>query len=388
MIFHSPYQNIEIYKYLILKMDGIPIKRTDHFNLLGLTLNETVSWVNHTNKIAGKVGSAIGVIYRLRHTLPKRALMTIYNSLILSHLHYCNILWGHTPGKLFLLQQKALRAVTFSDIATHCNQICKKISTLLLMDIHKQKMLNVYKLLNSNLIPVRIKSILSNISNGRYSNINTDDFTEHQMKNFKFELPYSLNRDYYPEALAYIDGPETRNINYNTTKQKIKDIIIDSYPARCPLLECATCKIIMEDISLPTKASKANRRRKNKKKKKTCPATCRCIDCQALRIKTQMTVFTEPITLLIPPREYEQSCPLECYCPLCADRTIARLAYERRIVPTPSTRVLIPRPYERPCPTECYCENCADTTYSRLTRQRQLHARREELTARNIWLYS
>jgi hypothetical protein len=101
-----------------------------------------------------------------------------------------------------------------------------------------------------------------------------------------------------------------------------------------------------------------------------------------------MSRFTAPITLLIPPTETERACPLECYCPLCADRTDARLAHERHIVTTPSTRTLIPRYQDVPCPTECYCENCYDATTTRLIRQRVQQARRERNTARDRWLYS
>jgi hypothetical protein len=255
------------------------------------------------------------------------------------------------------------------------------------MDIHTQKIFNLYKLLNANLIPTRIREIFGNISNGRYRNIDTEDFTILQMKNIKFELPYTLNLNSYPEAMAYLEGQETKNVNYKTTKHKIKEIIIDTYPARCALLECPTCRINIEDLSLPRKRKRDHRTRK-KKTKKTCQTTCRCMDCQSKRIKTKMTIFTEPITLLVPPMETERSCPRECYCPLCNDRTTARLAHERHIVNTPSTRVLIPIPYYAPCPTECYCELCADNTNRRLTIQRQQHARRDQIAARNAWLYS
>jgi hypothetical protein len=388
MLFKTPYQDIEIYKHLTLKMDGIPIKRTKTFNMLGLTLNETISWNDHTDKIAKKVGAAIGVLYRLRHTLPKKALMTIYNSLILSHLHYCNILWGSTPGKLFLLQQKALRAVTFSDISTHCNQICKKISTLLLMDIHRQKIYNIYKLLNDGLLPPRIRTLLHSSAHGGYSNAESRNITPTQMKNIKFEIPYTLKVNANPEILAYLEGADTRNIKYTYTKKRIKEMMIDTYPARCSLLECRTCRIIIEDISLPTKASKdrRNNNRKNdkKKKKKTCRPNCNCIDCQAHRIKTKVGIFTTAQAILIPIRAHERHCPLECYCPLCADRTEARIAHETHVDTTPSTRTLIPRINEAPCPTECYCENCANTTVARLTRERQVAARR----IRNAWLYT
>jgi hypothetical protein len=388
MIFHTLYQDVSIYNDLVLKMDGIPIKRTKTFNLLGLTLNETVSWNDHTNKIASKVGAAIGVIYRLRQTLPKKALMTIYNALILSHLHYCNILWGNTPGKLLLLQQKALRAVSFSDISTHSNQICKKLGTLTIMDIHRQKIFNIYKLLNANLLPTRIKSLLNHLANRGYDNYSDTTYTSNQMKNIKHEIAHTLNQNPHPEIMTYLDQQDTINVRYATVKARVKEIMIESYPSNCCLLECQTCRIIIEDISMPTKSAKERRRdkRKNRKKneKKKCRPNCTCIECQALRIKNKIGVFTAPQTILIAPRPYERPCPRECYCPLCSDRTRATLAHERHVDLTPSTLALNPRPYDGPCPTECYCEICYNVTNTRLILQRQRAARR----TRNAWLYT
>ena len=49
----------------------------------------------------------------------------IYNSLILSRLHYGNILWGNNPGSLIRLNKRALRAIVNAGINTHTNPIEK-----------------------------------------------------------------------------------------------------------------------------------------------------------------------------------------------------------------------------------------------------------------------
>ena len=51
----------------------------------------------------------------------------IYNSLILSRLHYGNILWGGNPGSLIRLNKRALRAIVDAGSNTHTNPIEKKI---------------------------------------------------------------------------------------------------------------------------------------------------------------------------------------------------------------------------------------------------------------------
>ena len=50
----------------------------------------------------------IGVLTRLKNHIPLNILITLYNSLLLPHIKYSLIVWGHQPSKLTNLLKKCI----------------------------------------------------------------------------------------------------------------------------------------------------------------------------------------------------------------------------------------------------------------------------------------
>ena len=81
-----------------------------------------MTWNKHVNHISMKIARSIGILYRLRNIYPESVLLTIYNTLILPHFHYCLLLWRSVVKEnhsLHLLQKKALRIITNNDYLAH-----------------------------------------------------------------------------------------------------------------------------------------------------------------------------------------------------------------------------------------------------------------------------
>ena len=85
----------------ILSKNELPIKRVKSFNFLGIILNETLTWTDHIAHLSRKISPVISLLHRL-----KNSSLYVYSSLILSRLHYGNILWGRTPGHLIKTHKK------------------------------------------------------------------------------------------------------------------------------------------------------------------------------------------------------------------------------------------------------------------------------------------
>ena len=110
--------------YPDLQINGNTIERVTQFNVLGLTLHESLSWDKHINPISLNVSKAIGILYRLKSIYPHRVLLTIYNTLILPHFNYCILSYGSTlmeSHHLHLLQKKAVPIITNSNSALSKN---------------------------------------------------------------------------------------------------------------------------------------------------------------------------------------------------------------------------------------------------------------------------
>ena len=65
---------------------------------------------NHIQEVACKVSRNVGILRKLKFTLPQTCLQLLYNSLVLPYLHYCGIIWGcssHNKLKSLIVLQKS-----------------------------------------------------------------------------------------------------------------------------------------------------------------------------------------------------------------------------------------------------------------------------------------
>ena len=83
------------------------IERVQTFNLLGIMLNETLSWKSHIAMVSNKISKVIEILYIIRYVFPEYVSFTLFNSLIVSYINYGLLLWGVVDcHKLQSLQKK------------------------------------------------------------------------------------------------------------------------------------------------------------------------------------------------------------------------------------------------------------------------------------------
>ena len=65
----------------------------------------------------------MGILAKLRHSIPLRPLLNIYQALINPYLYYGICAWGSAPktylNKILLIQKRALRLIYFTDYKQH-----------------------------------------------------------------------------------------------------------------------------------------------------------------------------------------------------------------------------------------------------------------------------
>ena len=97
------------------KMGETPIERSSVARFLGVLIDDKLTWNQHIMAVRHKMSRYIGSIFRIKHMLPMRCRLLTYNSLVMSHLNYCSLVWGGTNKtkieKLFTVQKKAIRAI-------------------------------------------------------------------------------------------------------------------------------------------------------------------------------------------------------------------------------------------------------------------------------------
>ena len=82
------------------------IEKVEDFNFLGLTLDTHVNWKKHSEKVSNKCSRIIGILNRLKHTLPQRIKIMLYNALLLPHINYCLTTWGYQCHRLKKTSEK------------------------------------------------------------------------------------------------------------------------------------------------------------------------------------------------------------------------------------------------------------------------------------------
>lgn len=95
IILHPRRKQINLAELNIL-INYNPIVRVQEHKFLGIIIHENLSWKPHINSICDKVAKVIGIWSKSRRYLPSVTLKSLYNSLFLPYINYCNLIWAST----------------------------------------------------------------------------------------------------------------------------------------------------------------------------------------------------------------------------------------------------------------------------------------------------
>ena len=99
--------------------------------LLGVTIDNTLSWSQHICSMVSKISSRIGLMCRLRTYLPREGLIMYYNGYILPLFDYCCIIWGEASDsnidKIYKLQKRAARVILNAKYDVPSLELFKKL---------------------------------------------------------------------------------------------------------------------------------------------------------------------------------------------------------------------------------------------------------------------
>ena len=103
-------------------------------NFLGLTLNDSLTWKQHTDLLIKKMSSASYALRQVKYSLPIDTLKIIYYAHVHSIMSYGVIFWGSSPSakKVFKLQKKIIRIITNTRPRDSCKEIFKNMQIMTL----------------------------------------------------------------------------------------------------------------------------------------------------------------------------------------------------------------------------------------------------------------
>ena len=101
-----------------------------------MLLDENISWKYHIDEFSKKLARTIRIFYKIRHFVSFEILKLLYYSLFHSFLSYGIAVWGFTYKsyfhKLFVLQKKIIKVMTFYKQTAHSTPILANIQLLMI----------------------------------------------------------------------------------------------------------------------------------------------------------------------------------------------------------------------------------------------------------------
>ena len=94
-IFNRILIGIRGFSCSVLLINGAPVKQVESTKLLGLNIDEHLSWSVHVDAIPKKNASGLGALKRIWPFVSLSALHTIFYSLIQPDFDYCSVVWGN-----------------------------------------------------------------------------------------------------------------------------------------------------------------------------------------------------------------------------------------------------------------------------------------------------
>ena len=108
-IVFSHHQSYSEYPYVVF--NGVNVERTIEHVHLGLTITSNLSWRKHIFTVINKASRAIHILNFVKHRLPRSGLSSLYKTMILPILEYCDIMYDNcTVRESAILEQVQRRA--------------------------------------------------------------------------------------------------------------------------------------------------------------------------------------------------------------------------------------------------------------------------------------
>lgn len=109
VISKQPKQQLDV------EIDGVRIKQVEDLKLVGVVIDQDLTFSQHISTSSKKASMRVGVLMRLRKLIPVEAKLQIFKTAILPYLTYCGLSWHFSKksdsNKLERINERGLRAV-------------------------------------------------------------------------------------------------------------------------------------------------------------------------------------------------------------------------------------------------------------------------------------
>ena len=227
--FQTLHSNTELPHHI--KIDDLSLLKKDCTKFLGITIDKNLTWDQHIQNISSQIAKGIGILYKTKDVILNSALLTLYNTLILPFITYCNIIWGNCNisklNQIYLLQKKAVRICTNSPYLAHTDPLFHKLNILKVHDINiLQTSIFMFKYTKDLLPPIFNNLFTYNRNIHSYPTRTCNNI---HLRNPKLLLAHKSLRHHGPDVWNTLPNfiKETPFLNF--FKRLMKTILLNKY---------------------------------------------------------------------------------------------------------------------------------------------------------------
>lgn len=147
VLFHPRQLSVTIDSSLFL--GTAPIEFVNSIKILGVLFQKNMSWDDHFDHVQSHVAKSVGAIAKFRHILPVSIKLMLYNTLFLSHINYCFLVWGNSTQRnnhrILMLQKRALRSIANVEYHAHTKDLFHRFNVVPIEKFYDWKLAIRYK---------------------------------------------------------------------------------------------------------------------------------------------------------------------------------------------------------------------------------------------------
>ena len=234
-VIFRPYQKtlshpVQIMMYDNEKNCSAALESQKYVKYLGLLIDSSLTWKNHIDQIALKISKTVGLLAKLRHSVPRTTLLNIYRSLILPYVSYGLTVWGLASkcyiNKILILQKRALRFIYFSQLKEHAVPLFIEADSLPVNFLHYEAVCCRMHDIQNEIAPKNILDLFTHTSSIHTYRTRSSTSNEFYIKQSRLEI--QKNAFSRVGAKVWNEIPvSVRNLNKKKFKQKLHSILMN-----------------------------------------------------------------------------------------------------------------------------------------------------------------
>ena len=209
-----------------IKLNDVIIEKLDSTKFLGILLDKHLTFKPHIAFISSKIAKNLGILFKIKHYLPRDIRLNLYYSFIYPYLIYgINIWGGNYPTRLqplIILQKRSLRFILNLSYNSHVSHFFPTMKIMNIYQLHIFRILCFMYRYFHNLLPITFKNLFTDIH-----------FQYGSKYKYCYQLPYC--RTNYLKYSVRFFGPQQWNKlpqdikllnSYDLFKKKTEEIIL------------------------------------------------------------------------------------------------------------------------------------------------------------------